>query len=61
VTRFDPLARRFCLAGAVVIVGGAAIAVVQKGVGPFALWKGLAIIAAGIGLIVTGVLRKMDS
>ena len=51
------LTPRFIIAGIVLIVAGAAIAVTREGVGPDAPWIGGLVIAIGAGLIASGLLR----
>lgn len=54
----NPLALRFVIAGGVILVGGIAIAVTGAGVGEGAHWKGAVVMLAGIGLILSGILRR---
>lgn len=51
------LAPRFIIAGIVLVVAGAAIAITREGVGPNALWIGGLVAAIGAGLVVSGLLR----
>ncbi|HEY3967307.1 MAG TPA: hypothetical protein VGM05_22295 [Planctomycetaceae bacterium] len=53
----DPLVPRFVAAGAIIVFGGIAIAATGAGVGEGAVWKGAAVAAVGIALIVSGLLR----
>ena len=53
----DPLVPRFLIAGAVIVCMGIAIAMTGAAVGEGAVWKGAAVGALGIGLIVSGLLR----
>jgi hypothetical protein len=54
----NPLSKKLMTAGAVVCAGGIAIAVIQEGVGTYAVWKGAFIALMGIGMFLHGWLRK---
>jgi hypothetical protein len=57
----NPLAARFLIAGAVIVVGGVSIAVSGQGVGEGAAWKGTVVVLAGLGLMVAGWNRRRPS
>lgn len=54
----SPLALRFLIAGLIIVGGGIAIAATGAGVGEGAGWKGAVVILAGVGLMVSGWLRR---
>jgi len=53
-----PLTWRFVLAGGVIVACGAAVMILQQGVGDHPVWKGALLAFLGVILAATGLWRR---